>query len=108
MVNEVWVVAHDRLGDRARVDDPFAVPTELGQPQSARPGLALAQDGPLATQLEIDLGQLEPVGGLLDRRQPSRAALGRSLTQEVAPAGQRAPSDPAPKLVELGDSEPIG
>ena len=64
----------------------------------------------LAAQLEVDLGQLEPVGRGDQRLDPRvrRRLLGRRLRDQPAARRVRAAPDPAAQLVQLGDAEPVG
>ena len=70
--------------------------------------LALTHDRALAPELEIDLRQLEAIGRRHERLEAGLAVGGGRITDEEAAAGVLASADPAPKLVELGDAEPVG
>ena len=62
----------------------------------------------LAAQLEIDLGELEPVGGPRHRVEPAPGLVGGRIGEQHAEALVRAAPDPAAQLVQLGEAEQVG
>ena len=71
---EQRVVRGHVLGHLAGRRQQVAVAAQAGQLQVAAALLACPQDGPLPPQLEVDLGQLEAVGGPLEGGQPLAAS----------------------------------
>ena len=67
---ETGVLGHQLLGHGAGVGHQGPVGQELGQLEVAPPLLPGPEDGALPPELEVDLGQLEAVGGPLHGRQP--------------------------------------
>src|SRR5205085_5616663 len=64
--SERRVGVDDVEGHLPRAAHPLAVSAKRGQLEVAPPFLPCAQDRALAADLEVDLGQLEAVGGALD------------------------------------------
>ena len=86
MLGEGRVLVDDALGGVAGVLDGFAVSAEGGQLEVAAALLALAEDGALAADLEVDLGQLEAVVGADEGVQAGVAAGSLLLVAGRAPA----------------------
>ena len=74
----------------------------------APPGLGGPQHVALAARLEVQPGELEPVGGRGDRVEPVPGRAGeRGLGHQQAQPRRRPPADPAAQLVQLGDPEAV-
>ena len=95
---------------RARVRElPVSRAGERGHPQPRQAALRQTQDVALAAELEVPLGQLEPVASwrrrpaaARTRSCPSAAALTSTQNEASGPA-----ADAPPELVELGQAEPL-
>ncbi len=107
---EGGVLGQQRLGHApGRLHQRAVAAPQRRQLQVAAALLAGAQDGALAPQLEVDLGQLEAVGGALEGLEAARPPPVTSpRPKQVAPRRPVRSPDAAPQLVQLGDPEPIG
>ena len=79
--------------------------------RSERPGLLRAEQLPLAADLEVALGELEPVGRRDHRLEPLAGDVGELLLRpgdEQAVRLLRTAADAAAQLVELGEAEAVG
>ncbi len=72
-----------------------------------RPDWRVPDQLALAAQLQVDLGQAEAVGVLVQRAQPDRARRRRRPDEQAARTVLAAPDPPA-QLVQLGDPEALG
>ena len=72
--------------------DPLSIPSERRQLEIVAALLAFPHDRPLASELEVDLGELEPVGRPHERLEPSLTIRPESLADEEAPARLRTPA----------------
>ena len=101
---ELRVLVEDRAGAHPGTLEQLDV---LGQPREAErlhARLAGAEHLPLAAQLEVDLGELEPVAVLGERAQPRRLLRPEQQAQRLVLAA----ADPAAELVQLRDPVAIG
>ncbi len=88
-----------------------AVAAQTREAKLREPRLARAEELALAADLEIDLGELEPVVRGHERLQPGERRVGQLLLRprdEQAVRLLGAPPHPASQLVQLGEAEPVG
>ena len=97
------------FGVRAGPDGELAMRGDLERrdPQPREPALGQAEDVALLAQLEVLLGQLEAVVRLGDRLEAGLGDLVGRVRDEDAERLDRAASDPAAQLVQLGEAEPV-
>src|SRR6202011_3662020 len=95
-------------GLAARLLQDGAVAQEIGHAELRQPRLTRAEELAGPAELEIHLGDLEPVIGLRHRREAPLAAAARRCRQEDAEALEGPPPHAAAELVELGEPEALG
>ena len=81
---QLGIAGHDLLGVASRPLEQLRVARQLGHPELRQPVLARADELSLAAQLEVDLGELEPVGVLGQRPQPRRVLRPRTAGRSKA------------------------
>src|ERR687897_3758349 len=105
---EAALAVHDGERHLTGLLHPFAIAAQRRQLQVAAALLPLPHDRALAPQVEVDLGQGEPVGAADQRTQPCLGLRRLGLADQVAPRPLAPPAHAAPELVELGDAEAVG
>ena len=104
------VGVEQRLGMRSRPDGQLAMLGDLERrdPEAREAALGETEDVALLAQLEVLLGELEPVVRLDDRAQARHRDLVGRVGHQDAERFDAAAPDPAAQLVELGQAEPVG
>ena len=97
---------HDLERHLPRRRDHLPVAAQRGQTQVAATLLALPHDRPFAAQVEVDLGELEPVGRLHEGVEPGLRTLGGAVVDQPAHRLGRATTDASSELMQLRDAEP--
>jgi hypothetical protein len=92
-------------GDLTGETDPLAVAPQGGEAQVVAALLTFAHERALAPQVEVDLGQLEAVGGADERLEASFAVGGGGVADEAAVRHVRATADAPAQLVQLREAE---
>src|SRR5918994_2052621 len=105
---EAALAVHDGERHLTGLLHPFAVAAQRRQLQVAAALLPLPHDRALAPQVEVDIGQGEPVGAADQGTQARRGLRRLRLADQVAPRPLAPPAHAAPELVELGDAEAVG
>ena len=98
-------------GELPRALEEVTIGAQAGEAEVGEPGLAGADELPLAADLEIALGELEAVGRRHQRLEPLDGRLGELVPvsrDEEAVRLLGPAADAATELVQLGEAEPVG
>ena len=104
-------VVDQLLGELPGLLEQPAIAAQTREAKLREPRLTGAEELALAADLEVDLGQLEPVVRGHERLQPGQRRVGQLLLRprdEQAVRLLGASPHPAAQLVQLGEAEPVG
>src|SRR5688572_23603021 len=100
-------MGHERERLAPGLDEHLDVAQELGDFEVRHSTLATTEEGALTPYGEVDLGELEPVLIGLQRSKPSIGIFGLGCSYEETLRGMQSSAHTSPKLVELGEPEPL-
>ena len=107
-VAELGVGGEDAGGELAGAQQRVAVARQAGELEVGHARLARPHHLPLAADLEVAVGELEPVVGLEQRLEARLRGAGLRLREQQAVRLLAAPPHAAAQLVELREAEALG